>query len=401
MDINNSFSPILQPVIKESDENISSHSLLELYEMKKLRLGLSDRAIQKLLGIQLNSLKPILEGTAKQINLVNFIKVANFIGVEFGKLASAYLPQMEADTIGEIQASRDAGYIVEMFDLQTLKKCGFLTSDDNIKEIVKKIKTFFNLKSLYDFAADDLGRAFSRTKKTSNEKMREFWIRSAYSQFVAINNSNRYDRKKLIDIIPKIKPYTRNEEYGLTIVAKALASVGVTVIYQPCLGKEQVRGATLAINGKPCIVISDLGKRYPTLWFSLMHELYHVLCDFDDILKNCYHISSENGDLLLTNEDKADYFAQRFLLSNDKLRFIEGYINSPTNVSEYARQWGIHPSFIYSTYCYKYNTWAKYSKYIPDTSKALRLINTNPFEANELIESADKIKQILMVNNHG
>ena len=75
MDINNSFSPILQPAIKESEENISSHSLLELYEMKKLRLGLSDRAIQKLLGIQLNSLKPILEGTAKQINLVNFIKV--------------------------------------------------------------------------------------------------------------------------------------------------------------------------------------------------------------------------------------------------------------------------------------------------------------------------------------
>ena len=76
MDTNNIFSPILQPVIKESDENISSHSLLELYEMKKLRLGLSDRAIQKLLGIQLNSLKPILEGTAKQINLVNLFSSA-------------------------------------------------------------------------------------------------------------------------------------------------------------------------------------------------------------------------------------------------------------------------------------------------------------------------------------
>ena len=189
MDINNSFSPILQPAIKESDENISSHSLLELYEMKKLRLGLSDRAIQKLLGIQLNSLKPILEGTAKQINLVNFIKVANFIGVEFGKLASAYLPKMEADTIGEIQDARDAGYLVEMFDLQTLKKCGFLTSENSTKNIVFRIKKFFNLKSLYDFASDDLGRAFSRTKKTSNEKMREFWIRSAYTQFVTINNN--------------------------------------------------------------------------------------------------------------------------------------------------------------------------------------------------------------------
>lgn len=42
--------------------------------------------------------------------------------------------------------------------------------------------------------------------------MREFWIRSAYTQFVAINNDNDYDRKKLIEIIPKIKPYSRNEE---------------------------------------------------------------------------------------------------------------------------------------------------------------------------------------------
>jgi len=401
MDINNSFSPILQPAIKESEENISSHSLLELYEMKKLRLGLSDRAIQKLLGIQLNSLKPILEGTAKQINLVNFIKVANFIGVEFGKLASAYLPKMEVDTIGEIQDARDAGYLVEMFDLQTLKKFGFLTSENSTKNIVSRIKKFFNLKSLYDFASDDLGRAFSRTKKTSNEKMREFWIRSAYTQFVTINNNNHYNRKKLLEIIPKIKPYSRNEEYGITTVAKALFAVGVTVIYQPCLSKEQVRGATLSINGKPCIVISDLGKKYPTLWFSLMHELYHVLFDFEDISKNCYHISSDYGDLMLTNEDKADNFAQQFLLGDDKLKFIEGYINSPYNVSKYAQQRGIHPSIIYSTYCYKYKTWAKYSKYIPDTSKALRLINTNPFKVGELVENAEKIKKLLVINNYG
>ncbi len=222
MKIDNNFSPILRPAIRECDENIASHSLQELYEIKKNRLGLSDRAIQKLLGIQLNSLKPILGGTAKQINLVNFIKLANFIGIEFEQLASSYLPTMDADVIGEIQDARDAGYLVEMFDLQTLKKCGFLTSENSTKNIVSRIKKFFNLKSLYDFASDDLGRAFSRTKKTSNEKMREFWIRSAYTQFISIDNPNKYSRSKLIEIIPKIKPYSRNEEYGLITVAKAL-----------------------------------------------------------------------------------------------------------------------------------------------------------------------------------
>ena len=132
-------------------------------------------------------------------------------------------------------------------------------------------------------------------------------------------------------------PYSRNEEYGLITVAKALYSIGVTVIYQPCLSKEQVRGATLCINEKPCIVISDLWKKYPTLWFSLMHELYHVLYDLEDISRKCYHISSDYGDLMLTNEDRADYFAQQILLSDDKLNFIEGYINSHINVLSYAQ----------------------------------------------------------------
>lgn len=399
MKIDNNFSPILRPAIRECDENIASHSLQELYEIKKNRLGLSDRAIQKLLGIQLNSLKPILEGTAKQINLVNFIKLANFIGIEFEQLASSYLPTMDADVIGEIQDARDAGYLVEMFDLQTLKKCGFLTSENSTKNIVSRIKKFFNLKSLYDFASDDLGRAFSRTKKTSNEKMREFWIRSAYTQFISIDNPNKYSRSKLIEIIPKIKPYSRNEEYGLITVAKALYSIGVTVIYQPCLSKEQVRGATLCINEKPCIVISDLGKKYPTLWFSLMHELYHVLYDLEDISRKCYHISSDYGDLMLTNEDRADYFAQQILLSDDKLNFIEGYINSHINVLSYAQQWGIHSSIIYSTYCYKYDAWAKFNKYIPNTTKALKTINMNPFESSELVQNAKQIKKLLIVNN--
>lgn len=400
MKIDNNFSPILRPAIRECDENIASHSLQELYEIKKNRLGLSDRAIQKLLGIQLNSLKPILEGTAKQINLVNFIKLANFIGIEFEQLASSYLPTMDADVIGEIQDARDAGYLVEMFDLQTLKKCGFLTSENSTKNIVSRIKKFFNLKSLYDFASDDLGRAFSRTKKTSNEKMREFWIRSAYTQFISIDNPNKYSRSKLIEIIPKIKPYSRNEEYGLITVAKALYSIGVTVIYQPCLSKEQVRGATLCINEKPCIVISDLWKKYPTLWFSLMHELYHVLYDLEDISRKCYHISSDYGDLMLTNEDRADYFAQQILLSDDKLNFIEGYINSHINVLSYAQQWSIHPSIIYSTYCYKYDAWAKFNKYIPNTTKALRTINMNPFESSELVQNAKQIKKLLIVNNY-
>ena len=398
METENDFSPVLKPAIKCSEEDIASNSLLELYESKKNRLGLSERAVQRLLGLQTNSIKPILEGTSKQINLVGFIKLANFLGIDFDRLASAYLPQMDVNTIAEIQEARDAGYLVETFDLPVLTKNGFLGTQSSTREMVRRIVKFFNLESIYDYTDGDIGRAFSRTRRTSNDKMREFWIRSAYTQFVSIGNLNPYDREKLLKLLPKMKAYSVHEERGLLAVLRSLYSIGVTVIYQPCMSKEQVRGATMCVNGKPCVVISDLGKRYPTLWFALMHELYHVLYDMGDISSATYHISSDDvGDLMLTNEDKANYFAQQILLSDNKLDFMEAYINSKIEVERYARLWGIHPSIIYSSYCFRHNCWGKYNRQIPSTQNALRIINTNPFEMETLVESARKIKELLTV----
>lgn len=96
-------------------------------------------------------------------------------------------------------------------------------------------------------------------------------------------------------------------------VARALYKIGITVIFQPSIQKLQIKGATFACNGKPCIVLSDLNKRYPTLWFVLLHELYHVLYDFDEISERNYHVSEEDSsDLFLLDEISPDEFARDF-----------------------------------------------------------------------------------------
>lgn len=128
--------------------------------------------------------------------------------------------------------------------------------------------------------------------------------------------------------MPKIRPFTRDIENGLVQVAKALYKVGVTVIFQPSIEKLQIRGATFSCNKKPCIVLSDLQKNYPTLWFTLLHELHHVLYDFDEINKRVFHLSSGEGDIFLMNEERADNFATEYLLSEARLRYAIGYINS-------------------------------------------------------------------------
>ena len=283
---------VINAAIKSKIDIGQVTSLNDLYMEKKKNLHLSNRQILHILGMDSNTLNPILKGTAKHIGFINIIKLAHFLGISVNDLLKIYIPEMDAKQIGEIQRARDAGYIVETFDVATLTKIKFFSSDSSSKDMGEKIKKFFSLNSLYDYSNNkDLTPAFSRSKRSSSDLMRNFWIQSAYVQFKGINNPNPYNRKDLVEIMPKIRPYTRDVKKGLIKVLKALYHVGVTVIYQPSLEKIQVRGATMVINNKPCIVLSNLQNNYPTLWFTLLHELHHVLYDLDDIRLQTYALA--------------------------------------------------------------------------------------------------------------
>lgn len=342
-----------------------------------------------------NSLIYILNGTAKQVNFINIVKLAHFLGVSVNDLIKIYIPQMDAKSIGEIQRSRDAGYIVENFDVPTLTKMKFFNKDSSAADMREKIEQFFGLNSLFDYSEKTSFAAFSRTKRNSSDLMRRFWAQSAIILFKNINNPHHYNRDALIDLIPKIRPYTRDVENGLTKVVKALFNVGVTVVFQPSVENLQVRGATMSVNDKPCIVLSDFQKNYPTLWFALLHELHHVLFDFEEINKRVYHLTSEEGDLFLMDEEKADKFATDFFLNESRLKYASSYINSDYHIKKLADEWSVHPSIIYSFYCYKNGDWQFYSKYIPKMDEAVSLLNTHPFESESLFEAAEKIKELI------
>lgn len=387
---------VIEAAIKSNIDIDRVTSLKELYNERKKTLHLSDRQIKQILGMDPNkTINPILEGTAKHVGFINIIKLAHFLGLSVNDLLKVYIPKLDVNQIGEIQRSRDAGYIVETFDVATLMKMKFFASGSSSKDMADKIIKFFGLKSLYDFSNNDIAPAFSRSKRNSSDLMRNFWIQSAYTQFQNIDNPYPYNRKELVDLIPKIRPYTRDVKNGLIKVLKALYRVGVTIIYQPSLEKIQVRGATMVVNDKPCIVLSNLQKNYPTLWFTLLHELHHVLYDLEDIKSQTYHISNGEGDLFLMNEERADKFAREYLLNDSRLKFISGYITSNFHVKRFADEWGVHDSIIYAIYCYKTNEWALYNKYIPKMTEALELLNTHPFEKESLIESAKNIKELI------
>lgn len=394
---------ILNPAVKSNLHLEEGKTLREIFDAKLKELNVTQSKVETLISIERKTLNSILDNTAKRIDVVNLIKISHFLGLEISELMFLYAPEMPIEMIKEVQTAKDASYIFNHFDIDSLTKIGIISKGDNSQDIRAKIEKFFGFSSIYDYTYDTIFPAFSRPKRDSHEQVRAFWIKSAYTQFKLINNPNNYRREDLTELIYKIKPYTRDVRGGLLAVARALYKIGITVIYQPMIQRLQIKGATFSCNGKPCIVLSDLNNRYPTLWFVLLHELYHVLYDFEEITERSYHISEEDSsDLFLLDEISPDEFARDFLLNKERLKFVSGYINSPSIVEKCAREWSIHSSIIYAIYMYEASQggftkiWSSpLSKNIPTMEEALDLFNTHPFEKECLEESAKEIKELI------
>ena len=381
-------------------DNRPQKSLNELYESKKSELGLSDTQIATVLRMDYNTLKNIVTGKQQKVDYVAFLKISRFLHVSLTDLANIYHKD-DLELASELGSVLKSTYIVENFDLKTLKQIGFLNSVSDYEEAEKKIVSYFGLDRLSDYEYLSSGVMFSQSKRTPQIRMRGFWIRSAHTLFKKIANPNDYDREKLKKLLPKIKPYTKNVSSGLKTVAQALYNIGVTVVYQPYLSGTQVRGGTFCINDKPCIVITDFNKSYPTLWFTLLHELHHALFDLEAIKDSKYHLSGDDlPDIFLLDEGKADNFAREFLFSQEKCSYIKPFINDPLIVERFARDCEIHPSIIYSFYQWDSsskgnNYWGAYRKYFPDYKIAISSLNVVPWESGSLEEAVENIKKTL------
>lgn len=184
-------------------------------------------------------------------------------------------------------------------------------------------------------------------------------------------------------------------------MCKALYNIGVTVIFQNYLTTTQIRGGTFILQGKPCIVLTDFNKKYPTLWFTLLHELHHILFDFETIETNNFHLTGDD-DLFLI-EEKADSFARDFFMSVEKFHYIKKYINNPFLVSKFAKENEIHLSLVYSFFTWyqdslsSKNYHGAFKEFYPNYQVALNRLNPIGWDDISIKSAGEKIKAILEI----
>lgn len=386
-----------------SSPDLALSQMLEKYMIEN---HLSASSLASILSVNRKTLANILEGGELKFN--HALRIMRLLNISDKDFIALFMNDLEDDDVKNLDKVSQTSFILENFDIEGLKEAGVVNSTIKFEEIEKNICQYFGFRSIYEYnKLNSSSVLFSKSKFTVNQeksrKMQRFWIKSAYESFSQIGNPNAYDEDLLIDFLKRIKTYTKDIESGFAKVQFILFQLGVTVLVQPYFTKTKAFGISMIVNDKPCIIITDQGKKYHKLWLTLLHELYHVINDYDYITQTNYHITDpENPDLFVSEED-ADSFAINAILSEKAREISFKLINSPYKVSEAAKKRDIHPTMIYGIYLESLSRdlasreYPKFSKYLESSSLAIKNIVFDPVKQNGLLASVQRMKKQLNI----
>ncbi len=358
-------------------------TLRERFEKRAEELKIAPTAALEILNVEYRALKGILNGTQKNVDFTALSKLARFIGISFPEIIEMYVQSLGDKYKHEIGYTDKGKFILKNFDLASLKKAGIIDTINNFDHIEKQLLHLLGLKNIFDYNTDKIEAAFSAGKvEPKNAQTRDLWVWYASSQFEIFANPYDYNKQALVAYLPNIRWHSMDVEKGLYEVIRALYCLGVTVIFQPALPTLHLRGATFSVYNKPCIVLTDYKGYYPTLWFALIHELFHVLFDFDEIRENKYHLSDEETDVFTVkkNEQEADKFARQYLFPNSKMDQVRLNINDSFFIEKFAKENHVHPSIIYVFHAFDrgkedLKAWPRAVKKMPDIKIALKSLD--------------------------
>ncbi|KXX70610.1 ImmA/IrrE family metallo-endopeptidase [Flammeovirga sp. SJP92] len=308
--------------------------------------SISEERFCVILGITRPTLRRILENDAQKIDIFLVIKLSKVLNISTQQILQEYIDGLDIVKNNEIIQAEKRSFVASNFDLKELKKLGLIEQTKDLDKIILRLEEFFKIDSILSIK-DYESILFSKAKLSPSETSFKIWKLCALKQAKFLSNPNPFDPQKVQAILPNIKKCIANPEKGLLAACVALWQLGITVIIQEYQPKSTVRGATFVRDNKPYIVLTNFQKRYDTIWFTLFHELYHSLYDFDTFLSTPYHITDPSQPDILFMEERADNWASEQILSDKLYQTAKTRINRKDFIEKLAFRLSIHPSIIY------------------------------------------------------
>ncbi len=236
----------------------------------------------------------------------------------------------------------------QLFPLTQMIKSGWIARVTSIQEKTTELLRFFGFADHQAweeyYYKQQLKVAFRISlAQTQGAHAISAWLRRGELQAERLP-VKAFDKKQLESSLPEIKSLvaTQPEDFFSRLQAICVGA-GVKVIYTPCLPKAPINGATRWINDTPLVQLSGRHKRNDIFWFTVFHELAHILLHGKkDIFLE--EVDYQGKDM--EKEQQADNFAADYLLSEREEQEILDVPLSILNIRAFAEKFHTHPACI-------------------------------------------------------
>lgn len=301
-----------------------------------IRLGTTSKTVSKLVNGECNLSSDLVQKLSSMFGL----------SVEFWlNLQSKYeekkleIEQIQRiDNQKEVARTIDYSYFVSFVGLPIAKKI-----EEKIKNLCKYLKVSdLNVLAQSDFLVNfRSGISEMQTKNVINSRV---WLQTAMN-IAETKSAKKFDAQKLKNYIPEIRKMTvQDPVMFLPRLREIFEECGVIFVLLPTLKNSGINGAVKWYgHDKVLLAMNDRRCYADTFWFSLFHEIKHVL------QQKIKKIFLNGNDIKLLDdslEREANNFAGEILIPSKDYENFKYKGISEESIKQFALEIGIHPGIV-------------------------------------------------------
>lgn len=289
---------------------LPGETLIELLEEK----GMTQVELAERMGRPLKTINEIIKGktsitpeTAIQLEGVFSVPASFWMNLESNYQVVLARFNFEKKFEQEYKTAR-------MYPCNEMVKLGWIAACRDTKGIVQSLLNFFGVISLDNVIEKNIfeGAQYRiSSKKDYSKEAVTSWLRKGVLEAQKIDTSD-FDENKLRDSISVIKElmFSHPNDF-MPRLTKILADCGVALVILKTLKNVPINGVTKWISPKKALIqMSIRGKYADIFWFSLFHEIGHLLLH----RKKEVYIDIENNGVNKEQEEQANKFASESLI---------------------------------------------------------------------------------------
>lgn len=254
-------------------------TLLELLEER----GMTQAELAERTGRPLKTINEIVKGKAA-ITPETAIQLERVFGV-----SAEFWSQREANYRGYLARLKESEHLIihkdwlKQFPVKEMKKRGWLQgSGDTVPEYMISILNFFGVATPEQWEQGWTKKrlAFRKAKNLkSNIGAISAWLRQGELEGEKIS-CKQFNKEHLLCSLDKIRELTMEEHPQVFIprLRDICADCGIAIVFVKPFPKVPIYGASCWLNPEKALVqLSLRGKTADSLWFTIFHEIGHIL----------------------------------------------------------------------------------------------------------------------------